>query len=936
MKRIFAICSCCLLMAAAAQAGSPYYVRPNSSGNNDGTNWANASNDLQAMINQAQAGEEIWVAAGTYKPIYPANNVPTTTPDAGNRNNAFVLKDGVKIYGGFPATGNPGSGDRNWKKNVTILSGDLNGNDDYDAFEDMVITAADDNSRIPYRQSFEDNAYHVVLSVGASDADRISDETVLDGFTVKGGFGWAAPATGQHGNTITVNTKPVPNHRGGGIFNQYSNAKFSNLIITHNNSERGGGIYNEFTESGFSNILIEENLAENWDNQCRGAGVYNIDGASPTFTNVDIRRNNAGNHGGSFGGGIYNSTIAIANISVPVFNNVTITDNRAMHGAGVGNYFESNPVFYNVKIEGNIAQGSGGGVMNAFDTHPEFINVAIINNEDGDATNGGGGIRNEGSGSDWPDVTLTNVTVAGNKSKRAANGGGGIYIDGQSKVTLQNSIVYGNTDKDGNANDVGISSGNNLSVSINSLIGTIGNLGGGTGDFKSITNSVTGNPWFDANYHLKYGSPAMDTGNNGLYNAAWGSYSPSGVDLAGDPRFVGDNIDLGAYENQGSDKVTLTASDFIYAPTKTLYTGSPLPVTVNPDVPATGKITAVKYQDILSSDPPTTTPPTKASMYMILIDVEESDFYDAIEDLELGSYLIYEKENNATPSSKEIDFGSTKAKYMPLSPDTLLLANTGLNQVKFLGLSLTTGEAFVLLDNDGKETTELLSGGEYITVGSWDSIIVKPKDDLKEDCYKDILRFELQFETAPGVWKDTTVTVGIYFCVDPNFDNDPPGIRRRVILPSVPGFKTVPSAGIHYVALGSEFPFTLTPDAPLSANIAPDIRTGRSNLTASEDVTVTPNANGTYTVVVHEVLQDLTLAISISTTTETVASAKVWSRGATLYIYATSAGAAQVYNLTGQLVATLPLTSGETARVTLPAGIYAVKTATGVYKISIR
>ncbi|MDR3250396.1 MAG: hypothetical protein LBT42_01855, partial [Tannerella sp.] len=510
---------CCLflfLASAAMQARTVRYVKQNGSGN--GLSWAQASDDLQKMIKESDANQndEIWVYSGLYKPIYTADNwnpgdLNTTT--AVDRNNAFILEDGVKIYGGFSAEyvgdAPPAFGSAN-RNGVSILSGDLSDNDNYADFTFMVNEDNDDDTgaknRLQHRPSFEDNAYHVVLCV-ASASSSISNETLLDGFTIRGGFGAWKGGIG-YDVSITVNGTSVSNQRGGGIFNggisgNKSYAKFSNLIITHNNSEMGGGIYNGFTESGFTDIIIEENLTENWgtNDQNRGAGVCNLEGASPTFTNVDIRRNHAANHGGSWGGGIYNSTDGIILNTSPVFNNVTVTDNRAMHGAGVYNRNMCDPIFYNVKIEGNSAQGSAGGVMNRYFTIAKFINVAIIDNEDSNGTNGGGGIRNEGTGATWPDVTLTNVTVAGNKSINATNGGGGIYIDGDSKVILQNSIVYGNTDKNGVANDVGIYSGNILSVLNNSLLGTMGNIGFGTGSFSLIIpNSVIGgNPEFFVN-----------------------------------------------------------------------------------------------------------------------------------------------------------------------------------------------------------------------------------------------------------------------------------------------------------------------------------------------------------------------------------------------------------------------------------------------------
>jgi len=65
------------------------FVKPGGVGSQDGASWENAS-DLQAALTGAIKGDEIWVAAGTYK--------PTTGSD---RLSTFTLKNGVALYGGF-------------------------------------------------------------------------------------------------------------------------------------------------------------------------------------------------------------------------------------------------------------------------------------------------------------------------------------------------------------------------------------------------------------------------------------------------------------------------------------------------------------------------------------------------------------------------------------------------------------------------------------------------------------------------------------------------------------------------------------------------------------------------------------------------------------------------------------------------------------------
>ena len=87
----------CLVTSASAQ--TTHYVKTIPTGDASGSSWNNASGDLQLMINSSVPGDVVWVAGGTYKPKYRADNM--SDANANDRNNAFVLKPNVKIYGGF-------------------------------------------------------------------------------------------------------------------------------------------------------------------------------------------------------------------------------------------------------------------------------------------------------------------------------------------------------------------------------------------------------------------------------------------------------------------------------------------------------------------------------------------------------------------------------------------------------------------------------------------------------------------------------------------------------------------------------------------------------------------------------------------------------------------------------------------------------------------
>lgn len=95
-----------------------WYVDSKAEGTNDGTRWKDAFIDLHDALGLAQAGDEIWVAAGVYTPDH----------GTGDRSISFHLKSGVGLYGGF--TGCEAMREqRDPAKNETILSGDLAGND---------------------------------------------------------------------------------------------------------------------------------------------------------------------------------------------------------------------------------------------------------------------------------------------------------------------------------------------------------------------------------------------------------------------------------------------------------------------------------------------------------------------------------------------------------------------------------------------------------------------------------------------------------------------------------------------------------------------------------------------------------------------------------------------------------------------------------------
>ena len=301
------------------------YVNSNSIGINNGYSWTDAFTSLQSALEVAFEGDQIWVAAGIYKPSAKVGN------GADIRDMAFLLRKNVKIYGGF--VGNETSlNQRNWETNITTLSGDI---------------GVEGNSA--------DNCYHVVVSI-----DNM-EEACLNGFIIRDG--------NANGNrSIAINGLSVYEYYGGGVYCYRSSPVLTNLIISNNTTKmQGGGMFNSYSTPVLTNVTIEKNRA------IYGGGIYN-DNSSPTLINVII----GGNLATQDGGGIENKA------SSPVLTNVIISGNVARNlGGGIDNYNSSSPVLVNTTISGNMASENGGGVYNDGSSSPLFRNTIVWGNNTG-------------------------------------------------------------------------------------------------------------------------------------------------------------------------------------------------------------------------------------------------------------------------------------------------------------------------------------------------------------------------------------------------------------------------------------------------------------------------------------------------------------------------------------------------------------------------
>ena len=140
----------CVVLLCASTFGGIIYVDADAVGANNGSSWADAFVYLQDGLAAAEAGDEIFVAEGIYRPDEGEGQTD------GEKSSTFALFSGVGVYGGYIGSGAQEPNERNIDEYETILSGDLDGNDE------------------PGFVNYGDNCYQVVNSRYCDSA------TVLD------------------------------------------------------------------------------------------------------------------------------------------------------------------------------------------------------------------------------------------------------------------------------------------------------------------------------------------------------------------------------------------------------------------------------------------------------------------------------------------------------------------------------------------------------------------------------------------------------------------------------------------------------------------------------------------------------------------------------------------------------------------------------------
>jgi hypothetical protein len=314
------------------------YVDDDAAKGGDGASWATAYSDLNQALLDAARGSEIWVARGRYQ--------PTSGKD---RSAAFVMKEGVSVYGGFKGTESKIE-QRNWSTNVTLLSGN--------------IGALQDSS---------DNAYHVLI--GASDS-------LVDGFTIQEGRADGEFLHSRGGGLLCKagasplirNCTFIDNHavEGGGIACVENAAPLlTDCIISGNTARSGAGILlRKYPDTKSSGAQITGSNFLNNTAQERGGAVYIDDGACPTFSECTL----SGNTSSGNGGGVYVDNNSSAGSKIQTrFNFCRMTENVTSLRGGAFSIHEGRVVINDSTITNNAAVNGGGGI--ALEYRGDYANV---------------------------------------------------------------------------------------------------------------------------------------------------------------------------------------------------------------------------------------------------------------------------------------------------------------------------------------------------------------------------------------------------------------------------------------------------------------------------------------------------------------------------------------------------------------------------------
>ncbi len=244
------------------------YVKETVSGSGDGSSWANASGDIQAVVDGIGDAIDskiyvVLVASGTYKP-----------------SSSYAMKNHVALVGSFTA-GSSGDYDR-------LEETRLDGNNDKGVFNNSDL----DSTALLYgvvitngNSTFGGGVYNW------SSSPTLINVTFSDNEATVGGGMFNNSSSSPTLINVTFSGNTAQNN-GGGVYNRSSSPTLINVTFSDNGAiGNGGGMFNSFSSPTLVNVTFSGNTADS-----DGGGIYhNADRQSLTLINTILWGNNKGN-----------------------------------------------------------------------------------------------------------------------------------------------------------------------------------------------------------------------------------------------------------------------------------------------------------------------------------------------------------------------------------------------------------------------------------------------------------------------------------------------------------------------------------------------------------------------------------------------------------------------------------------------------------------
>lgn len=310
---------------------------------------------LNKDLPEGEDSVEVWVAAGIYTDY-----------------KGFVMRDRVRVLGGFPKDGIPNEDDR-----IPLLSNYISASKEYQGLnESDYETIIQIRQETPVRFEPEGNTAQVsswVTSLGTTRKYVLYQPDVcVPTWDISGDGG-----TGGNVYRYQKNSNYDPNYV------EYKGTTWDGFTVRHgyiasyySNRDGGAGI-RSFRGVTLQNMVIVNNCNyQKYDNRNRGGGLY-MDGTNSRINNSFIMNNYLGTRGNSMGGGAY--------IIVGTGYNLVIAKNHCSYlGGGL---FMERASFFNNTVVYNRSDANGSGLSqwsgSTGETRLELYNCIFYGNEGG-------------------------------------------------------------------------------------------------------------------------------------------------------------------------------------------------------------------------------------------------------------------------------------------------------------------------------------------------------------------------------------------------------------------------------------------------------------------------------------------------------------------------------------------------------------------------